>query len=43
MKEMTKMNNDKIVVIYQEVGKLPKLQKIKNDIATFEEILGRRN
>lgn len=36
------MTNDKIVIIYQEVGKLPKLQKIQNDITTFEEILGRK-
>lgn len=36
------MTNDKIVIIYQEVGKLPKLQKIQNHITTFEEILGRK-
>ncbi len=37
------MTSDNIVVIFQKVGNLPKLQKIKNDIATFEEILGRKN
>ena len=34
------MNNNDIVVIYQEVGKEPKIQKIKNDICEFENILG---
>ena len=43
MKVVTKMNNDKIIVIYQEVGKMPKLQKISNDMTTFKEIIGRRS
>ena len=37
------MNNNDIVVIYQEVGKEPKIQKIKNDICEFEKILKRKN
>ena len=43
MKVVTQMTKDKLIVIYQEVGKSPKLQKIQNDITTFKEILGRRN
>ena len=37
------MNNNEIIAIYQEVGKEPKIQKIKNDICEFEKILKRRN
>jgi len=35
------MKTNEIIVIYKEVGKSPALQKIKNDISEFEEILGR--
>ena len=37
------MKNNEIIIIYQEVGKSPKLQKIKNDIKEFEKILERSN
>ena len=37
------MNNNEKIIIYQEVGKLPTLQKIKNDIENFENLLGRKN
>lgn len=36
------MNNNDIVVIYKEVGKESKIQKIKNDICEFEKILERK-
>ena len=36
------MNNNDIVVIYKEVGKESKIQKIKNDISEFEKILERK-
>lgn len=35
--------NDEIIIIYQEVGKNLKLQKIKNNVNEFEKMLGRRN
>ena len=37
------MNNNEIIVIYQEVGKTPKIQKIKNDICEFEKVLERKS
>ena len=37
------MNNNEIIAIYQEVGKEPKIQKIKNDIYEFEKVLERKN
>lgn len=37
------MNNNEIIVIYKEVGKEPKIQKIKNDICEFERILERKS
>ena len=37
------MKNNEIIIIYQEVGKTPTLQKIKNDIGSFEHLLKRRN
>ena len=43
MKAVILMKNDEIIIIYQEVGKLPNLKKIKNDMRSFEEMLGRRN
>ena len=37
------MKTNEIIVIYQEVGKSPELQKIKNDVEEFENILERSN
>ena len=37
------MNNNEIIVIYKELGKEPKIQKIKNDICEFEKVLERKN
>ena len=37
------MRTNEIIVIYQEVGKSPELQKIKNDIKEFQKILERRD
>lgn len=37
------MKNNEIIIIYQEVGKSPTLQKIKNDISSFEDLLKRKN
>jgi hypothetical protein len=37
------MKTNEIIVIYQEVGKSPELQKIKNDVQEFENILERSN
>ncbi len=34
------MSNNKIVIIYQEPGKKPVYQKIKNDIAEIERMIG---
>lgn len=33
------MKTNEIIVIYQEVGKSPELQKIKNDVKEFEKML----
>lgn len=33
-------NKNKIVVIYKEIGKKPKLKKIQNKLEAFEELLG---
>lgn len=35
------MKNNEIIVIYQDVGKIPELQKIKNDVKEFEKIIER--
>lgn len=43
MKAVTLMKNNEIIVIYQEVGKSPNLQRIKNDIYSFEKLLERRS
>jgi hypothetical protein len=37
------MNNNEIVIIYQEVGQASKFQKIENNICEFEKLIGRRN
>ena len=37
------MTNNQIIVIYKEVGKTHKIQKIKNDICEFERILERKS
>lgn len=37
------MKTNEIIVIYQEVGKSPELQKIKNDVKEFEKVLERSN
>lgn len=37
------MKNNEIIIIYQEVGKSPTLQKIKNDMNSFENLLNRKN
>lgn len=37
------MKNSEIIVIYQDVGKMPELQKIKNDVNELEKILERKN
>lgn len=37
------VKNNEIIVICQEVGKSPELQKIKNDVKEFEKILERKN
>jgi hypothetical protein len=35
------MTNNKIIIIYQKVGKPPELKKINNNIVQFEELVGR--
>ena len=37
---MILVENNEIIVICQEVGKIPIMQKIKNNISNFEELLG---
>ena len=37
------MKNNEIIIIYQEVGKSPMLEKIKNDMNSFENLLERKN
>lgn len=37
------MRTNEIIVIYQEVGKSPELQKVKNDIKEFQKALERRD
>ena len=34
------MNNNKLIVIYKEVGKIPKLVEIENSIGCFEKLVG---
>ena len=43
MKVVIFMKNNEIIIIYQEVGKSPTLQKIENNMENFENLLGRKN